>query len=292
MLEHEVYTAIEGQGSSSNCGSNALGVFRTIADKNQYLDRAPVDEFMDLKPNTIAPDVDKASKLQNLTDNEVSNNLKVENTQKAVVKYHDPDGMNAKAHEKYLEDMCTKFYNTARKMIEEHVKKLDAIPDDKLCVEALQHWSLVAERCAEFYGRERELDEIAMYLMDETDQAFVINGNHGDGKTSLVAMAAHLIQENPLIKAQVIVRFCGLTPTSTNIREFLYNLAHHIAVVTEHHRTQIPRTHKGIIRYFRNLLANGDFPGMLVIFLDGLDQLSTQDNASQLEWLPSKSQTT
>ena len=43
-----------------------------------------------------------------------------------------------------------------------------------------------------------------------------------------------------------------------------------------------------IKRYFADVLQSGEFRGKVIIFLDGLDQLTAEDSAHNLDWLPAK----
>ena len=36
------------------------------------------------------------------------------------------------------------------------------------------------------------------------------------------------------------------------------------------------------------MIQNGEFRGLVIIFLDGLDQLSADDGAHILDWIPAK----
>ena len=51
-------------------------------------------------------------------------------------------------------------------------------------------------------------------------------------------------------------------------------------------RAPIVREYKAIKKLFLKLLQNGEFKGQVIIFLDGLDQLSAEDGAHLLDWMP------
>lgn len=50
----------------------------------------------------------------------------------------------------------------------------------------------------------------------------------------------------------------------------------------------IPENCRRLKNYFIDFLQRGEFPGLLVIVLDGLDQLTTSDGAHKLDWLPAR----
>ena len=289
-------------GCLEDTDDNYVAMFRTIKDITDYLDRAPVGLYIDLKTNSIQQDKEKSANLQSVLFKDVLCRLSQDNMKSYCIKYHDPEGVTVEKHEKYLEDVANDFFNKAKPLIDRHMsKKLEVLPklenlSQGLLVEILQHWTMTAERCQEFSGREAELDDIAMYLLDDTDQPLVIVGDHGIGKTSLIDMAAsHVIhkqqQQFPsgeYVNAQVIIRHCGTTVASTNLRQMLRSLCQQAVHITGYNKCPIPTSHYRLIHFFRDLLMRGDFQGMLILFLDGLDQLSACDQAHQLQWLPAK----
>ena len=135
--------------------------------------------------------------------------------------------------------------------------------------------------------------DVSKYLLEETDQPLVIHGHSGYGKTSIIAKAAskvtQFLQEDGLCtNPYILVRFCGTSPANSNIRQLLQSLCHQLAYVTDKYRHEVPKDFKLLKAYFKDMLQKGDFPGIVVIFLDALNQLSGQDNAHKLDWLPSK----
>jgi len=61
-----------------------------------------------------------------------------------------------------------------------------------------------------------------------------------------------------------------------------------IAFVTGRSRLEVPEDYKSLKMYFIDLLQRGEVPGMLVILLDSLDQLSSSNGAHKLDWLPAR----
>ncbi|XP_055957735.1 NACHT and WD repeat domain-containing protein 2-like [Patella vulgata] len=148
-------------------------------------------------------------------------------------------------------------------------------------------------RCETFVGREDELAVIQKYLLSsESSQPLVVFGPSGSGKTSLLAKGAILAnsirglheQANPA----VIVRFLGTTPDSSSIQQLLYSVCHQLAFVANRNRSDVPEDFLSLKVYFRNLVLEGDFRGRVLIVLDALNQLSTNQNAHKLDWLPAR----
>ena len=80
----------------------------------------------------------------------------------------------------------------------------------------------------------------------------------------------------------------GTSPNSSNIYKLLYSLSNQLAYVTDKYRYKIPKDYKGLKAYFKDLLQNGKFTGIVIIFIDAINQLSPAYNAHSLDWLPLK----
>lgn len=135
--------------------------------------------------------------------------------------------------------------------------------------------------------------QISNYVLSDTDQALVIHGESGYGKTSIMAKAGSecvsYIQQNGLtVLPYVILRFCGTSPGSSNVRQLLFSISNQLAYVTNKYRHEIPKDFKLLKAYFKDFLQKGNFPGLIVIFIDAVNQLSLEDNSHKLDWLPSK----
>lgn len=85
----------------------------------------------------------------------------------------------------------------------------------------------------------------------------------------------------------VLIRFCGLTPHSKSLRHLLESLCHQLREILPK-QTRIPKDFANIQIWFREFLTQGDCPGIVVLFISGLDQLDTSDFAHFINWLPSK----
>ena len=61
-----------------------------------------------------------------------------------------------------------------------------------------------------------------------------------------------------------------------------------VAFVAGRSRREVPDDYKSLKLYFTDLLQRGEVPGLLVLLLDSLDQLSASNGAHKLDWLPAR----
>ena len=89
---------------------------------------------------------------------------------------------------------------------------------------AFRPWSVAARES--FVGRQAELQAIRDYLQNDSPWPLVVHGASGCGKTALLARAAEEMQKSEVSgqKPEVIVRFIGVTPRSSDIRSLLGSL--------------------------------------------------------------------
>ena len=116
----------------------------------------------------------------------------------------------------------------------------------------------------------------------------------GPGKTALMAKAVEQQKtEFRNQKSEVVVRFIGATPGSSDLRTLLSDPCRELGV------TEIPQDMNELVRTFRAQLSTEQTGGkeegakpqpanqcQVVLFLDALDQLNPTDNARMLYWLP------
>jgi hypothetical protein len=50
----------------------------------------------------------------------------------------------------------------------------------------------------------------------------------------------------------------------------------------------VPINYKSLKLYFVNLVQRGDVPGLIVIIIDSLNQLSPSNGAHKLDWIPAR----
>ena len=271
---------------------NCVCIMRTITDLHDQLDKYKARQFINLKPNSTDVDNDAYKAVMKLKD-EVEKNMPEGSMFKESLKWEEPSGVATSTHKDYTERLCNFFFNLVRDKIDENIKLHHSLIKDELYSETLQHWETVKVRCKNFIGRKDVLQNVKDYILGDTNHVLVIHGESGCGKTSIIAKAAAdslawLRQSGKMIQTSVFVRFLGTTPCSSTVGELLRTLCHQIAYSTGRQRHEIPTDFKGMKRYFRDVVKTGDFRGLIVIFLDSLDQLSPEDGAHKLDWLPAQ----
>jgi NACHT domain- and WD repeat-containing protein len=85
---------------------------------------------------------------------------------------------------------------------------------------------------------------------------------------------------------EVIFRFIGATPESSNGRALLESLCHQSSKTYEADESGIPTDYIKLIKEFQKQLTMATISKPLIIYLDALDQLSNANNARNLVWLP------
>ncbi len=183
----------------------------------------------------------------------------------------------------HLEALCEAVYADLSRVMLSEMTQLEAV--DPLSMENIAHEEFGSERARNFVGRAEALKTIAGYIAGRNSQPQVIWGASGSGKSALMARA---VQEARQMHPQAVIltRFISATPGSSNGRALLEDLCRQITRTYEGDESAIPTEYRDLMEAFpiRLALANASKP--LIIFLDALDQLSAQDQADQLAWLP------
>jgi hypothetical protein len=171
------------------------------------------------------------------------------------------------------------------KIVEEKVVHIR--PEKELDDEGFAHYKFAEDLLEFFVGRTEILKAIEDYLSNNSPHTLAIIGEGGTGKSALMAKAIQQTQEfHP--KAKIVYRFIGATPSSSDGRNLLDSLCQEISRCYGASVTDIPSDYRDLVVEFgkRLRLANADQP--LVLFLDSLDQLSTNQDVRNLIWLVNK----
>ena len=181
----------------------------------------------------------------------------------------------------HLDQLCKDVYAELSKVILAETGKLEKV--DPLDAEIAAHEIFGKDRARIFIGRADILKAIKKYITANDSHPLAIWGASGSGKSALMAKAVEQASEN---KKEIIYRFIGATPESSNGRALLESLCKQISRRYGADESTIPAEYKDLVQEFpkRLALATPDKP--FVLFLDALDQLSDTDNARNLAWLP------
>src|ERR1051325_3247051 len=156
---------------------------------------------------------------------------------------------------------------------------------DPLAREIDEHLGFGRERIEFFTGRASHLDAIDDYVRGTNDRTLVLWGESGSGKSALMAQAAEQVAKNHP-GANVIVRFIGATPASTDGRNLLDGSCREIGRLYPSGEADVPTDYGDLIQEFSKRLAAATSDSPLVVVIDGLDQLSDSYHARNLTWLP------
>ncbi|NJD60375.1 MAG: DUF4062 domain-containing protein [Anaerolineae bacterium] len=156
-----------------------------------------------------------------------------------------------------------------------------------LDAEGLAHRQFAEDHLRVFVGRQDILAKIASHLSAGGRRSLTIVGAGGTGKSTLIAKAIQEAQQvHP--NAEIVYRFIGVTPGSSDGRSLLDSLCHELSRRYGSDITDIPTDYNDLVPELGKRMALATPEKPLILFLDSLDQLSESQNARSLIWLPSE----
>ena len=183
----------------------------------------------------------------------------------------------------HIQKLCEDVYASLSRIIEKEISEIEDRPPLEREIEA--HQDFGKERAEVFIGREGTLNQIQDYIRDPGTRPLAVYGESGTGKSSLMAYSLQQTRKK-FPDAEVIFRFIGATPESSNGRALLESLCRQISESYNADESDIPSDYKELVSEFPKRLALATSGNPLIIYLDALDQLSDADNARKLTWLP------
>lgn|GEM_PF-2158060 len=191
------------------------------------------------------------------------------------------DGRIADDH---ITEVCTFFRSNLETLVRRQMEEYQR--PGPLAIERQEHRDFGERRTPEgtFVGREDALAAIRDYVSGPGGSVFVVHGDSGCGKTALLTEASRQIAA--MCGETPILRLIGANAASTDIRSLLTGICRDVR-----HRTGDEGEPSGefddLVSEFRGHLTQGSHsPAPVVIMLDALDQLSDNDGARDLNWLP------
>ncbi|XP_064609072.1 NACHT and WD repeat domain-containing protein 2-like [Liolophura sinensis] len=262
-----------------------LCFMRNIQDISDNLQHTKSAKFIDM--NSTEVDEEATKMLKVLKDEKIPGVLPAENISHYTVSWAGDVGINPEVHADYLNQFCVDFYKKMTERIDKSVASMTGIQKDKLLTEVVQHRKMAKVWTSIFHGREDVLSEIQKYVWGSSKRPFVIHGPSGSGKTAVMAKCASLTH-NWLKKesAVVIIRFLGITPSSSGIRTALDSICNQLCSLYGKNHSTIPSDYAQLVSYFRELLQVASSKRPIVIYLDSVDQLSPANFTFKLTWLP------
>ncbi len=180
----------------------------------------------------------------------------------------------------HIDQLCEDVYADLSRVILAEINQLESV--DPLDKEISAHDDFRKDRARIFIGRTDILKAISDYIDSINPHPLVVWGVSGSGKSALMAKAVQQARDSG---NEVLCRFIGATPESSNGRSLLESLCKQISHRYGADETTIPSEYNDLVQGFpeRLVLAKSGKP--LILFLDALDQLSDMNNARNLAWL-------
>ena len=161
-----------------------------------------VGRFVDI---TRKGQVDAHAKnnLQQITDHRIPSKLHSSNIHKFSVWWSDEGGINETAHAQYLQDLATSVGKSLRKQIDDAMRGIKKMDQTELYHEALNHAHMCVTKTSRLFSRDRALQKVRQYLLDDVRQPLTVHGNSGVGKSTLLAKTASLVGNSPCMATKI-----------------------------------------------------------------------------------------
>jgi WD40 repeat protein len=231
--------------------------------------------FVDMDENDL-PDREARSALERLK-------IRLKNYLPGNVYKHQAIWINGTITYDHLDQLCEDVYQTLKNVILKELDKEKKV--DLVQKEQADHEAFGRERIQHFIGRKRFLTAIGEYIQEGSRQPLVVYGSPGSGKTALLAKAM-LEAQSVHSDANIITRFIGATPASSDGLSLLQSLCHQISRAYGIDEPTIPSDYQRLISVFNERLASTASGKKLIIFIDALDQLYQRSPAENLSWVP------
>ncbi|XP_048248137.1 NACHT domain- and WD repeat-containing protein 1-like isoform X1 [Haliotis rufescens] len=156
--------------------------------------------------------------------------------------------------------------------------------------ETLHHLHFCKSKCETFCGQEDILQKVKDHILSgQSRQPLTIWAESGAGKTSVMAMVMKKLKS--WIKGEYIgmIRFLGTSPSTLNIYDVLFDVCGQIADCTNTIMEPLCyKTMASLIEYIPRFLRSisSTFKDPIIILLDSIDQLSSENDAYSMSWLP------
>ena len=247
-----------------------------------------IDELF--KKNFIDSDLKNVNKFKKGIKKSVENNnilevdIELENISK--------DNINESLLYSYETIKNEKDSNFVKIMIYNLKKSIDSYKNiirdlSKDEIEALEQKSFKELKIKNFLGREEALQTIDKYLNDNNNEALVVYGKSGLGKSSLMAKAIDNAQ-NKYLNKKIVYRFVGSTVNLTTTSEVLISILKELRINEEIRKIKNSKTlqeeNEKIDEFYYRVYDHLKYiKEDTVIFIDAVDQLINED---EFIWLP------
>ena len=218
VTEQEIRAGILDESSPEQ---SSICYIRLIENANDMLTHPHSSWFVDKQDGDVNEEAQTC--LKTLKDDKLPEKLSPLNFIMLSVRWTGEQGMSEATHRQYLDKFGGMLYDKILSMIDAAVERQGAINDDWLFTEVLQHSLMCAQRCEVFKGRSEILELVKQRLARQKTrkltrkisvigerQPWVVYGESGSGKTSLMAKcASHIHEWCEAASPVVVVRFLG-----------------------------------------------------------------------------------
>ncbi|QSZ42194.1 tetratricopeptide repeat protein [Sulfurimonas aquatica] len=244
-----------------------------------------VDKDTQVEEKFIGPAYDKAQAFKK----EVKEVLQSENILKAHTKQIDKDRLD----ETYLEKFEVRMIEFLESQVDSQTQREKELKLTPLEIELQAQNYFAINKRKNFLSQEQMRKSIASYLQSDEEQALVIYGKSGRGKSALMSKAIEEAQT--LAKSKVLYRFVSATPNSSSSKEILTSIFEELSIdVRSEKEKQTEEEETLSLGSNEDTESFEDFSQRIyseirnikeevVIFIDALDQLQNDD---QFLWLP------
>jgi WD40 repeat protein len=279
---------------------HVLAFFRQIENIGEFSDPAQIKEFVDLESSGS---IDAAlpteqERLKEALRRRLGGANVFETPSARLVPARDNQGRpTADVTKDHLTQLCSdvesRLTQIIQGQIEEYWNRTAQASTERaareLKIEQDGHERFGRERggAKSFVGRQTELQAILDYVRNDSPWPLVVHGASGGGKTALMARAAGELQKSEVSgqKPEVVVRFIGVTPRSSDVRSLLGSLCQELRL--RHPREgELPADTKALREELHEQFRSVTPEQALILFLDALDQLSDADGGRLLNWIP------
>ncbi|KAJ3012870.1 UNVERIFIED_CONTAM: hypothetical protein HDU68_000983 [Siphonaria sp. JEL0065] len=304
--------------STAYSGKRKEGLFcfqRTLLDLKRNANENPAlaSRFIDLNPSTNDLYKERISEITRLRSKHRATRFY------AIPWRSDLGGFNPEAektHATYLNSLCE---DLAKLVCESILKQSTGrVSAGAIGDEVVKHSLAIVKECEGFVGREEILENIKKdFLEDDVKKVLVLYGPSGVGKTALTSKIAEQVY-NAKPETVIVARLVGATSDSSDSRsllrsmcsqiveiyglselkdkvEFEGSVSYEVADATGELTLEEklgnldhwpPISYEGLKAGFEIALKLADETRPLVLLLDALDELSFDDDARYLDWLP------
>ena len=215
--------------------------------------------------------------------NRVLDNIVEQNILKTTTKQIDKENLD----EKYLQEFEARVLDFLKAQIDLQKQQENKKHHTPLQEEKIAQESYATQKKVNFIAQEEMLKAIQEYIDGTNNQALVLYGKSGSGKSALIAKAIEETKAKNTKK--VLFRFVGATPHSSYSKEILTSLFEELGIDVKE-KEDLKASDNTKYESFEDFSYRiyDEFQKItedIVIFIDALDQLQNEDN---FLWLSQK----